>query len=628
LTRAREIVSSTWALGIAVFALTWGGSGAPFVGIDPSWHMGLNVGLDQGIDHGEELLFTYGPLGFMKSGLMLYEWPARIAGAYGLVAHLALSLSLVWAARRSFPLPVAVALALIAAVLIRGDGGGVLFRTDATVPVVALVWCVAALRDDAPSWAPRLVAYAGGFVAAIELLAKLNTGVVVLALVAVTVAAIEPDRRRNLIGFGTTFAVSVAALWLLAGQGLGDVGAYLGGAFEIVSGYSSAMRQEAAGRGEDYVVGGLALVLLVSAAWVSTRTQPRRTQIAAAAVVALYVLAAYKSGFVRHSVFHAAAFFATILGGCLAFRLPLQPGLRYAAALSIAAVGIVAGLTTHRSGDVEYPMADPIANLGDGATRLATLMDGGRLADEIAANRAQMTAQYDLDPRTLELVREGSVHVDSWEAGVAWAYGLEWRPLPVFQTYSAYTPALDERNADALASPDGPERILRQRTFPVDNRYPGFESPAAAVQMLCNFRAVRTTERWQTLERVLDRCGEPSDLGTVEGGSIRVPRPGRDEIVIGHVDGVEVDGLERALSALHRARSRQIIVDSAPYTLVPGTAADGLLLAASPRVDFPRPFALAPNAREISLEIGGKPVDDVEVEFLSVPVRPEPSGGR
>ena len=70
---------------------------------------------------------------------------------------------------------------------------------------------------------------------------------------------------------------------------------------------------------------------------------------------------------------------------------------------------------------------------------------------------------------------------------------------------------------EALASPEGPELILRQHTFPIDNRHPGFESPAAAPHMPCSFRAVRTTQRWQVLERVSDRRGKPAELETVSG---------------------------------------------------------------------------------------------------------------
>ena len=47
-------------------------------------------------------------------------------------------------------------------------------------------------------------------------------------------------------------------------------------------------------------------------------------------------------------------------------------------------------------------------------------------------------------------VADHPVAVDSFESSLAWAYGLNWHPVPVLQTYVAYTAALDRRNADAL----------------------------------------------------------------------------------------------------------------------------------------------------------------------------------
>ena len=44
------------------------------------------------------------------------------------------------------------------------------------------------------------------------------------------------------------------------------------------------------------------------------------------------------------------------------------------------------------------------------------------------------------------------MHLDPSEAAAVWAYELDWRPLPVFQPYIAWTQDLDERNAEAVAS--------------------------------------------------------------------------------------------------------------------------------------------------------------------------------
>ncbi|MGH2962258.1 MAG: hypothetical protein ACRDL3_08710, partial [Solirubrobacterales bacterium] len=465
-------MTSTWTLGSLVFVLTWGGGGAALAGLDPSWQAGLNLALDEGIEHGDALVFSYGPLGFLKSNLLFFPWPARLAALYGIATHLALSLSLVWAARRSLPLPVAVALALVAAALIRGDAGGIFFKADATVPVLAFIWCVAALDERRSELARKLVVYAGAPTAAIEVLGKLNTGVVVLAMLTLTVIAIGPH-RRDILAFFASFLASLAALWLAAGQSAGSAGEYVGGGIEIVSGYVSAMVASGPGRAEDAVLAPAVVAVAFGIGWVSTRGLAHWRRAAILVLLAALVFSAFKAGFVRHTVFQVAVFYATVVGACLAFRLPAQPAARFFGGLAVAGVAAAAWFSTTTSGFLEYPMADPIENVSNGFSTVRTLVEPGRAAEEVAESGTRVAAGYGLDPRTLELLRDAPVHVDPWEAEVAWAHGLEWRPLPVFQTYAAYTEELDRRNAEALASDDGPSRILRQHVAFVGERYPG-----------------------------------------------------------------------------------------------------------------------------------------------------------
>ena len=123
----RTVLSSTWALGVLVFVADLGrGRRAPVrPSLDVSSHAGLNMAASAGLGpRPRRSSSPIGPLGFLKSYLVFYEWPARLATLYGLALHLALSISLVWAARRNFPLVVAVAVALVAAALLRGDLGG------------------------------------------------------------------------------------------------------------------------------------------------------------------------------------------------------------------------------------------------------------------------------------------------------------------------------------------------------------------------------------------------------------------------------------------------------------------------------------------------------------------------
>ena len=632
LARARSVATSTWTLGIFVFLLTWAGGFAPAFTphTDISYQAGLQMAAHEGLRHGSDLVLTYGPLGFLKSYLAFYEWPTRLATVYGLGLHLALSVSLVWALRRNFGVLLSLALALVAAALLRGDLSAVAVRADAAVIVLAAIWAIAAISPGAPRFVRPLLVYAGGAFAAIELLAKLNTGAIVLGVIVIALLAMDDERWRSLGKFAAVTAGSLAVLWFASGQALADVGPFLSGSLDVVSGYSSAARYEFSwqDRSYDYFLAPIIFAGAAGLAWLASRGAGPTRRIAMFAVLGLVSFSAYKAGFVAHETWHMANFYGAMLGLLIAFPLPPGRAPRAAGLAAVAALAVTALLAVSFSG---YPRANPFENLENAGATVAALVDEGRLDAEIAENRARLTSQFGIDDQSLDQLAGSSVHIEPSETAAAWAYGLDWRPLPTFQPYGAWRPDLDQANAEALASPDGPERILRQR-HEVIGRYPGFESPAAMVAMLCNFQAVSTTDAWQVLARVPDRCGEPRPIGAAEGDygePIPVPRASPGSAVFARVDGVQVSGTERLRAFAARARGRTIRFGGGPlggegareWSIVEGTAEDGLLMSAPPAADFPAPFALAPNPETITFLLDGEAADDeIEVEYFEVPV--------
>ena len=628
------MLSSTWGLGVVVFALTWaGGLVHPAAySLDVSSHAGVNMALHDGLSHGRDIVFSYGPLGFLKTYLLFYEWPARVAALYGIALHLAVCVSLVWAARRNFPLALAAVVALVAAALLRGDQSAAEVREDAAVVVLAFIWCVAALSADASAWARKIVVYGGGPFAAVELLAKLNTGLVVTALVAITVLALDGDRRRDLGIAAAGFLAPVAALWFATGQGVGDVGDYLSGSAELISGYSAGARLEYFDREYDYILAPAMIAVAAAIALASTHGLEWRRRGPILLMLAIVAFSAWKAGVVSHEPFHMATTYSTLAGACLAFRLPWRPPwARYLGWAGIAAA-LAAALTPAYS---DYPLRDPVENVSAGASTLWALAIPGRLADEIEDGRAEMVADYALGPEVGEPLAGRSVHVDPSEAALAWAYELDWRPLPLFQSYTAWTPELDERNAEELESGDGPEVVLRRVGNPL-GRYPGFDSPAAMIAMLCNFAPAGQNDLWQVLERTPDRCGEPQPLREAEadyGEPIPVPEAPPGQLVFARLSGVGVDGRERVRAFLNRARSRLVAFDDGHrYPFVPTTAEDGLLLRAPRGADYEPPFALAPDSDTMTFYLDNQaPPDPITAEFFSMPIEPlegrGPDGG-
>jgi len=605
-----EILSSTPFIGAVLAALTWPiASPLPSTGPDASWVAGLYMGLDQGLRFGTQFVFAYGPLGFLEQPVLYDTGLWVIAILYRAAIYLGLTTALLWSARKWMPL-------LPAALLVYGMLA--IGYLEGAAVLLAFTVCAAALNEAAPPWSKPLVAFGGAGLAAIELLGKLNFGLTVLTLSLVTLAGL-PGRRRTLSLFALTFLATLTAGWLLAGQGLENVPEFVSRSAQVLGGYSEAMGTNVSDVAWQRPWAILSvLLLLVSAASIPTSTTAKRVALPTLAVV--FGFAMLKQSFVRQGLGNAMDFFPLMLGAAvaLAWQLPVrfrQLPPHALAVLLVVPLAVLSIVTLPRSSVWEaLQPGDHLDYLRQDLRALASGSERAELSEDAAA---RMRARYRIDAKTLDLLNDRAVAVAPYEIGAAWAYGLDWRPLPVIQGYQAYTPELDAVNVAALAAPERPEAILNQNTgqfgertgASIDDRLWSWDPPAAGRTTLCRYRAARTTPRWQVLIPVPDRCGAARRMKTVTartGRPIEVPPPPRQSIVFAKVDGLGVQGFERLRSFLYRARQRSVVVNGKrSWRVVPGTPGDGLILRAARHADFPAPFGLAPQAHTLTFHLAG-----------------------
>jgi hypothetical protein len=610
-----------WIAGLLVALLGWQvGMLPPGPGLDPSWNAGLAIAVHDGLRFGAEIAFSYGPLGFLQSQFVWFDGLAVLSFLYTGSVYVLFCIGLVWALARRLPLLLAVVLAFVLVAVMP------LLEFSMLSAVFACFWLLE--RERSGRTLDLFVVGAATF-GALAALIKLSTGPLVPLLLLIALIGVRAGRWR-IAAFLGLLGVELLALWLVTGQDLGDVPAFVGHTLEISSGYSASMLRQTNVAAWKVVAATLAAVgvslALVGAAWLAGY-RDRAARWAGLVIVALASFAIYKEGVVRTDAGHLTLYFAN---ACVLWLAVGLGGVRWRWMLAAAAV--VAVMTVPVRPPELGTNLDFVANVRFAFDQARTLVSSGRREEASDAGRAGMQAVYRLEPGALAALRGRTVAVEPWEIGVVWAYGLDWRPLPVFQNYTAYTAALDRLNSEAVESPQGPERILRENQrlvlpeFPgldLDGRFPGWDPPEQARAVLCNFAPLQTTERWQVLGRVADRCGPPRALGSVgaeAGEEVQVPAPRPGGVVFVRIDGAGVSGLERLQTVLFRARSRHLTVNGTRrYRLVPETAGDGLLLRASPGLVRPGPFSPIPEARSISVD--GAP-GDLTFSFFEIAVRP------
>lgn len=603
----------TWVIGLLVAVLGWGPSFAiaTTAGVDVSWWSGLYMAAHDQLQFGQEVIFTYGPLGFMKLPWLFYADLAVVAYVYCAAIFVAFCIGLVWALRMSAGPIVALVGAYLCVALVPG-----IEQALALVVFVAL-GIVAKRPGDRALY---VYAVAGGLLASAEVLMKISIGPVILLALVIALIGCRA-RIGHLAAFGGSFVGGFLLFWLVTGQSISALPDFAINSIPIVSGYNEAMATEPRDPWEPRI---MVLLALGTMAWTWFTPQAgRRERIAATLIAFFVVFSSYKQGVIRADTGHMAIFLATMAMVWAALpaagrRVPLK--LAGVVAFSAGAIWMVAPLGGYG--------INPIKNVDRFVDQSKLAFDSGEREEIVEGTRAWMGFGFGIDPEVAFGMVGKTVSVDPWEIAAAWSSDLEWDPLPIFQNYSAYTPKLDEINADALGSPDGPGRVLRQG-FPdsdgtgIDNKLLVWDPPRQAVATLCNFRPEITGETWQLLERVPDRCGEQMAAGTVEaerGQQVEVPAPEPDEVVLARIHGAEISGLTKLFSTLYRPPLAYMTSeDGQVYRFVPALASGGLLLRSGREVPEGRGrFFRIPQMRTIAVNGVG---NDLEFEFVRMTVK-------
>ncbi|HET7720375.1 MAG TPA: hypothetical protein VFK43_10440, partial [Acidimicrobiales bacterium] len=445
---------------------------------------------------------------------------------------------------------------------------------------------------------------------------------------AVTALFLERRAWQPGVIFFFTCGGSLVAGWLGTGNGLADLLDFFDRSWEVASGYSEAMTVETGSRVIFYPVAAVVMAIVVGLAWRTSRQWPGFRRVGLAVAGGMWLFAAFKLGFVRHDS-HDVEFFGEVLlvGAVLAGSVAVPAARRWNA---VPVAAIAAFVTAHLMASGVHALAgvNPVAELaraGEDVSVLASPAERGRAVHRARTNLR--SRYYHLTPSIVSVLRGHTIHIRPWETGIAWAYPeFRWRPVPVFQEYSAYTSDLDDIDAAFLRSPDAPERILTQ-PLAIDIRNPDWESPAAMVAIVCHYRELLADHPWQVLGRVANRCGRERSLGVVKaqvGETVSVPDSGnRNELVIARINGLDYSMLYGLRSTLWRAPEVHVRLDGGRRNrLVPGTAANGLIVRAPrDRLGFSQPFAPdSANLFRIERESGIGLNEDLTIEFVAIPV--------
>ena len=425
-------------------------------GLDPSWGMVLVYAHRHGLQFGRDVAFTYGPYGFLISRFY-YDGVPLVKILWESVGKLALAATLVAMAASTFNSWFRFGLfylGLIFAAKISSDT--VIFLCT---PLLALCWL---LPQKSKSWQ---VAVAVTWMA---FLSQVRFNYFMQALVAIGLvipSLLLEGKSKKLLVIVSSFTAAFVFFWLVAGQAINNLPAYFRSSWEISNGYLAAMAVNRVPITTWCIAAGICL-LVVAFILSLFRSQNLRAE----KWILLYFCCAWyfiwKYGVTRADTGHIVLFFPTAFVFCAA-----APGLfqrrHWWSFLDASLVLSLAGLWLFNSGFLRHTPWELAQRLH---AVPGELFRPKRQAQRFAAAEAA-TEKAHPSKNLRAIVGAETIDAINFDQYSVLREHLNYWPRPVFQSYSAYTPALLKQNLRFYQSSSAPQFVFA-RLQSVDWRFP------------------------------------------------------------------------------------------------------------------------------------------------------------
>lgn len=449
--------------------------GMPSAGLDPSWALGMNQALVQGLVLGRDIAFTFGPFASIATrifhpatdGLMI--WGAlffAVPFILGVVlqfrnSHWSMKAALLlWmAAQPSGFDPLFALQALLGGLYILGHDVEERPRDPRTIGCLLILLVPFGLAPLIKGNAIPIF----GIVAALGCFHLLT--------------------RRNWTGAALVALAPPAYLivfWSAADQKLADLPVYLTAMVPIILGYTEAMA--VAGPWGEPALTLITLLLFVFSIYYSAG-KSLNLKLMQILIVSFSVFIIWKEGFVRQDghALHAGVFMA--FAGLLIINMTGRGELiKTRILIALCSFSVLAmTLYYHQPSPLRNTAKNLMLTYTDAWDGLLMRLDATRPLERLFAINMAMIAKAEglpLLPGTSDVYSYG-------QAGLITS-GNQWNPRTVFQSYSAYTPELAEMNNAHLIGEGAPDNLFFQ-VQPIDGRYPSLEDGRSWPTILKNY---------------------------------------------------------------------------------------------------------------------------------------------
>jgi len=437
--------------------------------LDNGWAQILHVAYARHLQFGQEVVFTYGPWGFLARG---YYPPTYLISVAAWLALASVFVCAGWRLARHFTNNHLLAwLWLIGFTLFASLPPGDDINNRLVAWAVLLLFLHFFVEDRAFTPLQAALVFTFGWLGLVKF-----TGLILGGLFVVLIAANSIAKYRRFPWIIPVWLAGIVFFWLLAGQNLDLLWPFLRNSWSIAGGYTDAMS----------IGGVLSLKLLIFAgvglgfcwlAGVLALSSRGWTGAFFVLGIAGMIFLSFKESYVRNDNSHEMTAVMNLLLIALAFLAVTAPQKK-----ALVPVAIILAMLSLAYTDYPGEILRQSAQTFTPHNLLCPLvnLDNRELQDDYEKSQAKLREQTYLPPVS------GPVDFYSFHQELLFAYGMDYRPRPAIQSYSAYTLDLARMNADWLRTDQAaPTLFFGIQVF--DDKFPAMDDGLSWPELLTRY---------------------------------------------------------------------------------------------------------------------------------------------
>ena len=451
----------------------------PGFGLDPSWMLGLNMAFDQHLHFGRDIVFTYGPLGFLSTHMpiLIPKWLFLVFD----VLSVTMLLFIFDDIRRNLPFHPLLSLLIVLFTLVP-----LAYQNFDYVFLLyfASIW----LYMKGEMWHMTLA----GALALLAFYIKLNVGIILLILFPIMVI-IQCCRlfisRWNALKLIFVYLLAFFMFDLILGVEPFD---YVQGGIHLINGFNDAMRQSPVSESDNWHMYSAIIIFLIFLAFNVLQLIHGRFSwdyLFLLGTGSFFLFLLFKSSFTRYDEWHYPTFFVfRSLPVLLALRfLPVKNRFVKAGALLLLFI-------------VPWKMSYMPTFLSAKPQQLVQYVKVIKKGDQVLLADVKVPEVLKPAPEFRKKIGNRSIDIHPFIISILYYNKMNYRPRPVIQSYMSFNGWLDSLNADFYKTPRAPKYILYNLNN-IDNRYALFDETKTRLSILQYYTAVDFNHDIMLLEK-------------------------------------------------------------------------------------------------------------------------------